>query len=88
MNEHSRLHQPFGLYRSVAVFFVTTALTLVASMSGCGVVPVDPADNSNTNGDGPLNARASDCVGCHTNESLLKLVARDEPPPTEAAGEG
>lgn len=46
-------------------------------------------DNGNTDdGDGTPNARAADCLGCHTNEALLREVAREEPPPAEDTGEG
>ena len=53
-------------------------------LPGCPTAPVDIGDN----GDGQPNARASDCIGCHTDEALLKTVARDEPPPVEDEGEG
>jgi len=54
---------------------------LIAFVGGCpaGETPDPP-------GDGGANAR--DCVGCHTDETLLKAVARTEEPPQEDSGEG
>ncbi len=45
-------------------------------------VPGDPNEPTTPSG----NAR--DCVGCHTDEALLKAVARTEEPLPEESGEG
>jgi hypothetical protein len=48
-----------------------------------------PSDDTPPNGDGDTPAdTVADCLGCHTNETLLKAVAREEPPPAEDTGEG
>jgi hypothetical protein len=62
-------------------------------LTGCTAAP--PAGGGGGSGGGgdkpddtPTSASAADCLGCHTDEALLKAVAREEPPPVEDAGEG
>jgi len=68
------------------------------ALVGCNAPPAnsDGNDNGDTNGNvngndnsgGGDSLRSANCLGCHTNEAMLKLVARDEPPPAEDTGEG
>ncbi|HNO79012.1 MAG TPA: hypothetical protein PKN33_13210 [Phycisphaerae bacterium] len=62
-------------------------------VAGCNGPAPDTGDNggngnSNGNGNGDPTARVGDCLSCHTDEALLKAVAREEPPPVESTGEG
>ena len=59
-------------------------LLVILLLPSCDAPAPDPDPGG---GDDPI-ARASDCVGCHTQEDLLKAVARDEPPPAADTGEG
>jgi hypothetical protein len=70
-----------------------TAVLLLAALAGagCQAPPATPNGNENENNNDnvtPPNARAADCLGCHTDEALLKEVAREEPPPPADTGEG
>ncbi len=57
--------------------------------AGCTAPPAPPGNNNdNDNDNGPDNPLARTCIGCHTDESLLRQVAREEPPPPADAGEG
>jgi hypothetical protein len=73
-------------HRGGVVLALLVAVLLGTGLAGCSAPPVGPDDNSNSGE--PPNELASDCIGCHTDEALLKLVAREEPPPAEEAGEG
>lgn len=69
---------------------IAVVVVLAGHLAGCSTpMPPGPGDGSPGDGDGtdPL-AQVGDCLGCHTDEDLLKLVARDEPPPAEDTGEG
>jgi hypothetical protein len=79
----STVFGPRGFFRVPCLIF---ALLLGGLLPGCSPGPTGPGDNNNDNE--PAIARASDCVGCHTDETMLKLVAEEEPPPPEDAGEG
>ncbi|MBU1936540.1 hypothetical protein KKG05_04010 [bacterium] len=40
-------------------------------------------------GPGPTEELADDCIGCHTNEDMLRATALpDEEPPGDPSGEG
>ncbi len=69
-----------SLTRYVVFTKLAAASTAVVALwlAGCGGNPLDPQPS----------ATASDCVGCHTDEALLRKVARSETPPVEDAGEG
>ncbi len=70
---------------SVALFW---ALLL---MPGCAAGPTGSGGattDDNDNGQVAPSTVAADCLGCHTDELLLKAVAREEPSPTDDAGEG
>ncbi|MCB9849298.1 MAG: hypothetical protein H6817_01185 [Phycisphaerales bacterium] len=70
----------------VAIAFGVFVLAL---LRGCESTPSNPTPTPTpTPGNNDPTARASDCLGCHTNETMLKLVARDEPPAVEESGEG
>ena len=66
------------------------ALAVAMWLTGCNAPPAPPAPNGNTNANdnGTGGDTARTCVGCHTDETLLKAVAREEPPPPEDTGEG
>ncbi len=73
-------------FTALAVF-LSVGLTLF----WIGCIPPNPSppdgnDNNNDNSD--PTAREADCVGCHTNETMLKLVQREEPEPPADTGEG
>ena len=60
-----------------------TAMLTLAMIGGCPDTP--PTGNDPNTGVSP-NART--CVDCHTDETLLKAVARTEDPLPADAGEG
>lgn len=75
-------------------FALCTALFIISGslmVGGCPQMdpPDDPGDGGDGGGGGGGSATARTCVGCHTDEDLLKSVAREEEPlDTENAGEG
>jgi hypothetical protein len=75
------------LSRFLLIAFVAV---LAGHLGGCGAPPSPPnGDPGDGNGDPPdPMAQVGDCLSCHTDEALLKLVAREEPPPVEESGEG
>lgn len=59
---------------------LTLALLLWSCAEDEEPVPVGP---------GPTDELTADCIGCHTNEDLLKETAvPDEEPPGDPSGEG
>jgi hypothetical protein len=71
---------------SVVLTTITTlcSVALLSLVTGCPEA-VPNGQDPNTNGG---SDQARDCVGCHTDETLLKAVAREDEPPAEDAGEG
>ena len=81
------------MYACMASMGLAAVLTMTLTV-GCNA-PTDPPtgndntnsntntnDNANTNDNStPDNPLARTCVGCHTDEALLRQVARVEPPP-------
>lgn len=70
-------------------FWVAVAACLWVA-AGCNNPVPDPGGNGGggNGGNGDPTAQVGDCLSCHTDEALLKAVARDEPPPVESTGEG
>lgn len=80
--------------RVVAAASVTLAVFLAALAGGCPQT-MPPTDGDPSDGDttdptpGDTSSTARTCIGCHTDEALLKSVAREEEVvETEDAGEG
>jgi hypothetical protein len=79
---------PFS--KSLTYWIALLICLLVAA--GCNTPAPDPGGNGDggngDGGNGDPTAQVGDCLSCHTNEALLKAVARDEPPPVVSTGEG
>lgn len=77
---------PFWLRPGLPVWGAAALLVVALVAGGCPTVPTAPIDGDGN--DATPSAQAADCLGCHTNETLLKEVARDEDPAPADTGEG
>ncbi|GJM24109.1 MAG: hypothetical protein DHS20C16_05240 [Phycisphaerae bacterium] len=87
---HQMAPQSHPFSNPLTYWIALTICLLLAA--GCDSPVPDPGGNGDggngDGGNGDPTAQVGDCLSCHTNEELLKAVARDEPPPVESTGEG
>ena len=86
LTQHREPRELGRLLSAVSLSAAGMWIVVIALVTGCPeTVPGtgDPDPNAPAGSD-----TARNCVGCHTNETLLKAVAKEEEPPAADTGEG